>query len=462
MLLSKKAMTVWNRRTKKHYEEKGYKFTRMDDEFEVKVEDLTDGSHVKINVECDGEDCKNPYLKPMAYKNYVRLSKQDGKYYCGKCASKLYGSKSISKAFLIKNGISFEKWCLDNNRQDILDRWDYELNNCSPSEICYSANKKHWFKCSRGLHESELKNINNLTGETNAMNCNKCNSIAQWGIDNLDKDFLKKYWDYKLNKNIDPWDTNKRGNTKIWIKCQEKDYHESYIVVCSGFVDNNRCPYCKGFKVHPLDSLGNLLESKDLLNIWSEKNIKSPYECMPHNNEKAWWKCLNNDKHEDYERTITNSTKYDFRCPECVQERDESLLQEKVRIYLESLGYTILHEHKCTIVPINPKTNRPLPFDNEVKDLKLVIEVHGEQHYKAVYYFDKNSNLHKRQLYDRYKCIYAKLKDYNYIVIPYWTDNSKKEWKTLIDEEIRLIKNILSKNNYLSTILKECEDKLSA
>ena len=47
---------------------------------------------------------------------------------------------------------SFEKWCKDNKRQDLLDRWDYELNDISPSKISYKSNKKYWFKCPRNIH----------------------------------------------------------------------------------------------------------------------------------------------------------------------------------------------------------------------------------------------------------------------------------------------------------------------
>jgi len=42
---------------------------------------------------------------------------------------------------------TFEQWCLDNNRLDILNRWDYELNKCKPSKIGYSTKKKYYFKC---------------------------------------------------------------------------------------------------------------------------------------------------------------------------------------------------------------------------------------------------------------------------------------------------------------------------
>jgi hypothetical protein len=137
-----------------------------------------------------------------------------------------------------------------------------------------------------------------------------------------------------------------------------------------------------------------------------------------------------------------------------VRERNESFLQEKVRLYIESLEYLILHEHKCTIVPINPKTKLKLPFDNEIKELKLIIEVMGKQHYENGFYKKfkrKNTTpeyeLHKRKLYDRYKRIFAKSQGYFYLEIPYWTDDKDKTWKKLIDEKIKDINLIQERND---------------
>ena len=102
-------------------------------------------------------------------------------------------------------------------------RWDYELNNCKPNEINCNTEKRYYFKCLRGIHKSETKQINIFTiGFNGTMNCKTCNSFAQWGIDNLGEDFLKKYWDYEKNK-ISPWKIAKGSNKpKVFIKCQKK------------------------------------------------------------------------------------------------------------------------------------------------------------------------------------------------------------------------------------------------
>lgn len=53
MLISKTAKVRWNPKIYKHYIDLGYQYTKMGDEFEVKVEDLTRGSMVLVTYECD-------------------------------------------------------------------------------------------------------------------------------------------------------------------------------------------------------------------------------------------------------------------------------------------------------------------------------------------------------------------------------------------------------------------------
>ena len=214
MLLDKTVIAKWNSANKKWYEGKGYLFTKMGDEFEVKIEDLTNSSGIKVNVECDCKECTTPIIKPIPWHSYKTGVKENGKYYCRKCSKKLYGGENTRKTKL-KNGKSFEQWCIDNKRQDVLDRWDYELNTCKPNEIGYSANKKYYFKCPRRIHDSELKNINSFaSGQEGSIECKQCNSFAQYLIDTYGDNALEKYWDYEKNI-FNPWEINYGSNNKI-------------------------------------------------------------------------------------------------------------------------------------------------------------------------------------------------------------------------------------------------------
>ena len=109
---------------------------------------------------------------------------------------------------------SLYDWCIENNHEDWLEFWDYELNNCSPKEVACSSNKKYCFKCPRGLHGSEEKRISNLTNKhkANTLSCKQCESFGQWLIDTYGENALERYWDYKKNK-VNPFEIGKSCTT---------------------------------------------------------------------------------------------------------------------------------------------------------------------------------------------------------------------------------------------------------
>jgi hypothetical protein len=139
---------------------------------------------------------------------------------------------------------SFSEWCIENNRFDLLDRWNQELNKVNPNEVSHGSSKKYYFECPLKIHEPELKSLCSITNIKRSPQdkCNKCGSFAYWGTQNICEDFLEKYWDY--NKNIyDPWDLAWKSSSHIWVKCIEKDYHDSYCTTAYNFYNGHRCPY---------------------------------------------------------------------------------------------------------------------------------------------------------------------------------------------------------------------------
>ena len=412
--------------------------------------------------------------------------------------------------------LTFEQWCLNNNYQDLLDRWDYELNNCKPSEITHRVNKKYYFKCPRRLHKSELKIINNFTNRKDGtMDCRKCKSFAQYNIDNLGEDFLDKYWDWEKNNEIgiDPWKISYgSSDKKVWIKCQEKNYHGSYDIKCYEFTSGGRCSYChskkihpkdsfaqylidtygenalelywdykknnidpwktakaspkqkiyiicqekdyhgsyklstaefingqrcsfcqpKSGKVHPLDSLGMLYPQ--VLNIWSDRNKKSPYKYTPYANQEVYWKCPEG-KHKDYPRKISNSNICCFRCPECQYSKGE----EKISDDLINKGFIKISQKEFNQSTDENKYNKNyyvpqkefkgllgtggglLSYDFYLPKLNLLIEFHGEQHERYVPGFHETYDNFLKQLeHDKRKCEYAINNNINLLIIWYW------------------------------------------
>ena len=255
-LISKTVMVSINSTNVKHYESLGYHIPKRKDKqgrivtpigtkIMVKANDLKKGSNVTVKCTCD--KCGRELI--WRYKNYNKYVKENGETYCNKC------SMDLGK---LKKTKPFKQWCIENDRQDVLDRWDYDKNNKNPDEIPYGTKKKYWFKCDKHReHKSELKHISSFTrGHNGVMNCKQCNSIAQYILDNFPNKKLEDVWDYEKNGDLNPWNIMHSSAIKVWIKCQEKDYHDSYEVSCSNFSNGGRCSYCRGLKVHPRDSWG--------------------------------------------------------------------------------------------------------------------------------------------------------------------------------------------------------------
>lgn len=208
---------------------------------------------------------------------------------------------------------SFYDWCVENNRMDLNDRFDIEKNGCTTMEVGYKSNLKWWFKCPRGLHESDQYFMCFVTNNSNRnLICRKCNSVSQVVIDRFGENYLNTHW--HRDNVLNPWEIPAGSSKiKIMVQCDKKDYH-IYEQVASSFAKGIGCPYCINRKVHPNDSLAALYP--DIVNRWSDKNGKSPYEYSPHSESRIWLKCPFG-KHNDYLQKIANAVIYEFRCPDC-------------------------------------------------------------------------------------------------------------------------------------------------
>jgi very-short-patch-repair endonuclease len=342
-------------------------------------------SNSRVSSYCD---CCGLISTNVLWHNYIRYVHEDGKYYCRTCGYNLFSNKKQIKTF-IENGQSFYDWCIENDRLDILNRWDSELNKCSPNEVTPHGDSKYWFKCPRGIHSSELKLIKTVTDNNhNTMKCKKCNSIGQYIIDTYGVDSLNYYWDWYNNTKedgslIDPFSVAKGSRKSVYIYCQKHSYHGSYLISAYNFIYGKRCPRCIGKtgKVHSFDSFGqyiiNNYGKEFLQEIWSNRNIKSSFEYSSHSTQKVMFKCLEN-KHNDYSRSIQGSIVAEFRCPECQFTKGEKRIENYLNVnnFVKDEDYTPQKEFDGLL----GVGNRNLSYDFYLCNYNLLIEYQGEFH----------------------------------------------------------------------------------
>ena len=103
-----------------------------------------------------------------------------------------------------------------------------------------------------------------------------------------------------------------------------------------------------------------------------------------------------------------------------------------VNQYLIEKGVKFKTQYE-TLKCINPLTGFVLPYDFEISDKKIIIEVQGEQHTKYIPLFHQNIETYDYQVYkDKYKKEHAISKGYRLLEI-FYEDIKNKKYKEIID-----------------------------
>ena len=203
----------------------------------------------------------------------------------------------------------FETWCFNNNRQDLLDEWDYNFNNKKPSDYVSGSQLKVKWICSKG-HSYSMS-----TGQrTKNGNCPYCSSqLLLAGFNDLatKNPELAKEWNYEKNTPFTPSDFMAKSNRKVWWKCKEG--HE-WISAVSNRSEGNGCPYCSGKKA--LAGYNDLATvSPKLAAEWhpNKNGDLKPSDIRPHYGKKVWWRC---ERGHEWQATV-DSRSSGRGCPFC-------------------------------------------------------------------------------------------------------------------------------------------------
>ena len=245
---------------------------------------------------------------------------------------------------------------------------------------------------------------------------------------------LNNIWNWEKNNEngINPYKIAKQSNKKVWLYCQEHDYHNDYggyEITCSHFYEGNRCSYCrKQQKLHPKDSLAyNYPQIAKMIAI-PENNLTFDdcYKISCHSNKKFYFKCLDCKGISEDKKLISNIVKRGYSCYIC---GDRINIPEKfVFNILNQLNVEfILHLSK-----IDFNWCGYFEYDFYIKKYNMIIETHGGQHY--IQPGGNWGKLEQEKMNDLFKYKCAKNHVDNYIVID--CRYSELEWmkKNIIKE----------------------------
>lgn len=160
MLLKNQLIEVyWNPKTKIHYESLGYKFTKYNDKFDVRPNELPKGSNKTVKVVCDY--CQNEFS--TSYSHYCKSTQNNNnnKIACQKCT----GIKVAERTLIQRQNFIYEKiidFCKSYNYILLTNKKDIKNNSTKIKYICpyhgeYETKvtsilqNKMCYKCSRKM-----------------------------------------------------------------------------------------------------------------------------------------------------------------------------------------------------------------------------------------------------------------------------------------------------------------------
>ena len=187
MLLSTTIKIKWNGRNKKKYIDLGYEFTKIGDDFDVKVEDLSIYSHDKVDVKCDicGKVFQKEWKHYLSGHNTIKKDLDVCKD-CSKIKMKLgveekYG---VSSTLLLKDVKEKSKASMKKK---------YGVKTYLLTEEIKEKTKSTSLKKYGTIHPSQSEEVKNKVKST---------MMERYGVDNIFKtERSKKNWRMSLLNN---------------------------------------------------------------------------------------------------------------------------------------------------------------------------------------------------------------------------------------------------------------------
>ena len=190
----------------------------------------------------------------------------------------------------------------------LLDEWS-PANTVTPDEVSRNNNKSFLWRCfdhGNYIHEYETT----VSGRVSSgYGCNLCaNKIVIAGINDVattDPWVLRELSSENI-VDVTAVGRGYRDSPAVWT-CET---HGDYPATISDRVGKGSgCPECgqkKGTAFHRTPKKGNSIAefSPHLVEEWSDKNEKTPWDYNRSCKDKVWWKCP--EGHDDYEATISD------------------------------------------------------------------------------------------------------------------------------------------------------------
>ena len=225
-ILSETVIAKWNGNNRKHYEGKGYIYTKLNNTFEVKVDDLTHTSSIYVKVQCDS--CLKELKEEQKFANvYVNMNKHEGLYICNECSLIINGKNRRS------NTKKFKKQVYDLVGEEYTVLGEYELanNKILMRHNCVDCGNYEW-----GITPAHF---------LNGRRCPKCANNIKFTLDDIKAKLKISHPNIKVLSEF----YKKVGITDIrdthYINCKCTIDGNEWSATVASILSGCNCPKCR-------------------------------------------------------------------------------------------------------------------------------------------------------------------------------------------------------------------------
>jgi hypothetical protein len=253
--------------------------------------------------------------------------------------------------------------------------------NADPRHLAKHSRKSCNYKCYKCQHifPSRISSI------TDGSWCSYCASHRLCEEDDCKYCFEKSFASHPKAKY---WSSENKKSARQVFKCSENKYffdcnkcNHSFDISLGNVTNGQWCKYC-GKRELCNDKNCDFCHKRSFAShpkakYWSDKNNKTSREVFKHTKKKYFFNC---DKCKKSFNSSLNDICKGTWCRFC-KNKTEKLF----KIWFEDTFPDLILTYQPTYKwCVNKKTKIKLPFDFSIEELKLIIELDGNQHFKQV------------------------------------------------------------------------------
>lgn len=261
---------------------------------------------------------------------------------------------------------SLVDFCIENNKQYLINEWDYEKNNSIGlfiDKVSYGSGKTANWIC-KNNHEYKKRIDARTSNNSKCPYCESRKKALLVGANDLATLYPKliKEWDCQKNIDIQPNNILSTSDKKVWWKCQTCNSSWQASIRQRTIVGQG-CPYCAHIK--PIIGTNDLQTLfPELIKDWNyKKNKDSPSSFTAFSGKKVWWQC-HYCGHE-WQTAINNRTYNKRNCPACTM-KTTSFGEQALFYYIKKIfpdAINRYHEYGIELDIYIPSTRIGIEFD---------------------------------------------------------------------------------------------------